>query len=272
MNTDMQQTVDNYIVRLRSAMRGASTDVVSEVEREIRAHIDDALAARPAPTPAELSSVLERLGSPEEYGRDLALYMMVDRGYRHWSLPHMLRSTVFWAVSTVAGAVVVLTFGILYALALAAATAAALAVLAPALGGPPWAAPLLAQFGGLPAWLPLIGSSAAVVGLTLMVRWFVGQYVWYARPHVALVPAQDQGWARRTERRILAIAGSGLGITLAAGFASGAYRFEAGFRPHLPPDFLSSPLAMISGLGLALLVLGPILGVAWSIFREARRS
>lgn len=270
MNDDMRLSVDNYIMRLRLAMRGASPDVVSEVEREIRAHIDDALAVRQAPSTADLGDVLERLGPPEDYGRDLALYMMVDRGYRHWSLPHMLRSTAFWAVSTVAGAVVVLTFGALYALA-AAATAAALAILASRWGETAWASSPLAALGGLPAWLAVVGGPVSIIGLTLVVRWFVGQYVSYARPHVALAPASDQGWARRTERRILAIAGSGLLISLAAGLASGAYRFDEGFRPRLPPDYLGSPLAIVSALGLVLLILGPILGVAWSIHGDARR-
>ncbi|MCE7939358.1 hypothetical protein DCC79_09490 [bacterium] len=270
MNLDMQRAVDHYVARLRRAMRGASPDVAAEIEREIRGHIEDALAARAAPAVGDLRDVLERLGAPEEYARDLVLYMMVDRGYRHWSLPHMLRSTVFWSLSTLAGAVVVLTFGVLYALALAASVAATLAIIAPDGWGARWAGDLAGVAGrSAPApWLAAIGGPLALAGLTIVVRWFVGQYVRHARPHA--VPASAAGdWARQAERRILAIAGLGFATTLVAGFGSGAYRFDEAFRPALPPDYLGSPLGLVSGAGLLMLVLAPVLGVLWSIVSPA---
>lgn len=268
MSPDMQRTVDHYVARLRRAMRGASPDVVAEIEREIRGHIEDALAAREAPAMGDLRDALERLGAPEEYARDLVLFMMVDRGYRDWSLPHMLRSTLFWSLSTLAGAVVVLTFGILYALALVASTAAALALVAPGWWGARWVGDGFGMTGqpGPARWLVAIGGPLALAGLTFVVRWFVGQYVRHARPH-AFPASEASDWVRRAERRILAIAGTSFAVTLLTGFASGAYRFDAAFRPHLPPDYLATPLGMVSGAGMLALILAPVLGVLWSVVR-----
>ncbi len=259
MSSEMQRIVDDYLARLRRSMRGASGDVVREAELELRAHIEDALAARGEPAVDDLLDVLDRLGPPEDYGRDLVLYMMVDRGYRDWSLPHMVRSTAYWGLSTLAGAVVVLIFGILYLLALGllglGLSSYLIAAVPARLGS--WALP----------WVLIVAGGLLVVGLTLLVRWFVGQYVHHAEPHVLGIEAADGGWARRTERRILIVAALGCGLTLAAGFASGAYRFE-GFWPVLPPDFGASPLALASGLGLGVLLLAPVLGVLWSVRAE----
>jgi hypothetical protein len=263
MNPDLQRIADDYLGRLRACMRGASGDVAREAESEIRAHIEDALAARGEPTVAALLDVLDQLGPPEDYGRDLALYMMVDRGYREWSLPHMARSTLFWALSTVGGAVVVLLFGILFLLALGLAGLGA----GLALSLFPFDPTLMVSRSGAVPWLLIVAGAVLLAGLTLLIRWFVGQYVRHAEPHVLGAGAADGGWARRTERRILAVAALGLVLTLSTGFVSGAYRFD-GFWPRLPPDFGASPLALASGLGLGILLLAPVLGVWWSAWTE----
>jgi hypothetical protein len=184
---------------------------------------------------------------------------MVDRGYRDWSLPHMARSTVFWSVTTMSGALVVLLFGLLYLLAFGlwglGLSPYVIASVPARLGS--WAMP----------WALVLAGGLLIVGLTLLVRWFVGQYVRHAEPHVLGSGAADGGWARRTERRILAVAALGCSLTLVAGFGSGAYRFD-GVWPRLPPDFGASPLAVVSGVGLVVLLLAPILGVAWSVRAE----
>jgi len=273
MNPEMQRMIEVYAARLRRGMRGATPDAMREAEAEIRAHIEDALAARGASSVGALRDVLDRLGPPEDYGRDLVLYMMVDRGYREWSVPHMVRSTLFWSLTTLAGAVVVLIFGMLYALALSLITAGAMRVVAP------WAPPLApSDAGGLPlgslaSAMPAAGLAATGIALaatlTVIVRWFVGQYVIRARPHTLAAGDADGGWARRTGRRILLVAVTGFAVTLAAGFASGAYRFD-GLRPALPPDYLASPLALLSAAGMVVLLLAPVLGMLWSALAERK--
>jgi hypothetical protein len=279
MEADLRRVVEDYLQRLRRSMRGASADVQAEALDEIRAHIEDALAAQPQAELGDVLDVLERLGRPEHYGRDMALYMMVGRGYRDWSLPHMLRSTAFWASRTLAGAVVVPIFGLLFAAAIGATVSGAWG-----LAGGEMILP-----GGFPVpmgdwWRPsadryrsaLVLMLAGLIFLGLLVaavRWFVGQYVRHALP-----PGGDEGqaaapWARRTERRILILSALGFGTNLLAGFASGAYALRVvpgpAIMPVLPPDFGRSPLAMLAGLGLVVLALSPVLGVLWSALVEA---
>jgi hypothetical protein len=272
----MRRIADDYLRRLRRSVRGMSPDVVAEVEREIEAHIDDALAAREAPSVGDLLDVLERLGPPEDYARDLGLYLMVDRGYREWSVPHMVRSTAFWALSTVAGAVVVGIFGLLYVAAASLAVGGAVGLFGPSA----WlrlselvrgqAGAELPVGGDLP--VPGLGSLAvgvmALAGLTAVVRWFVGQYVRSARPHTAGAEDADSGWVDRSSRRILATALSGLALTLLAGLASGVYRVGQVYDLDLPGDYFASPLALLSGLGMLVFLLAPVLGLIWTAAAE----
>ncbi len=271
MTPEMERLVEDYLRRLRRGLRGASSEVAEEAELEIRAHVEDGLAAMENADRDRLRGLLERLGRPEELGRDMALYMMVDRGYHDWSLPHMLRSTTFWALSTVAGAVVVLIFGALYAIALGLAAS----------GGLWWIerAGLLGT-GAVASWVRLrldpmgfgTASAALLLGLLgglllgAMVRWFVGQYLRHAGPQLGSDDAagDESAWARRAERRILVVAASGFALHLLAGLAAGIYGLRQtpgpGFDPILRPEFTASPMALLSGLGLSVLALAPIIG------------
>lgn len=270
MTDEMKRIADDYVGRLRRSMRGASPDVVAESEREIRAHIEDALAARGQPTVGALLDVLDRLGPPEDFGRDVALYMMVEAGYREWSLPHMIRSTLFWALSTLAGAVVVLIFGVLYAVAVVLVATAALIIVGfegfgPGIPTPP------AQTLKHPAVTMLAGLLLSVA-LTAVVRWFVGQYVKSARPHTLGGREAGDEWVDRTSRRILATACAGFAVTLVAGTVAGIYRFSSIRDLVLPPDYGASPMAILSGVGLLVLLLAPVLGVLWSVLAESRAN
>ncbi|MCB9177598.1 MAG: hypothetical protein H6648_10600 [Caldilineae bacterium] len=261
MNREQAGLVEAYLQRLARGMRGASKDVAREAEREIRAHIEDALGALPAQSPEALMQVLERLGRPEDYGRDMALFMMVDRGYRERSLPHMLRSTLFWALTTVTGAVVVLAFGLLFAAASGLLLLGGLGLRGAAGGAVAWSA------GG-----QLIAGLLALLALPMSARWFVGQYVRHAVPGSQARRADREDWARRTERRILVTAAAGFALSLAAGLASGGFTIQPGeglvdLLTRLRPSG-ATPWAWLCGLGLLLLGLAPLIGVAWSALRQ----
>jgi len=263
MSPEMSRVAEDYLARLRRSMRGVSRDVVEEVEQEIRAHIEDAAAARHASTVGEILDILDRLGPPEEYARDLGLYGMVDRGYREWSVPHMIRSTAFWALSTVAGAIVVGVFGLLYlgAVVLLGAGVQHVAndMLLARLG---WPIPRL--LSGVPTAALVGGGLVGLAGLTVVVRWFIGQYVRSARPHTLGGEAGDHGWVERTSGRIVRSAVVGLVLTVVAGLAAGVYRIGAPFGLDLPADYLGSPLAVLSGLGMLVFLLAPVLGLLWT--------
>jgi hypothetical protein len=276
----MQRIEADYLARLRRSLRGVSEEVVVEIEREIQAHIEDALAARSHPGVGELLDVLDRLGPPETYARDLGLYMMVDRGYREWSLPYMIRSTAFWALSTVAGAVVVGIFGLLYLVAGIMAIAGTVGLLgqdaslrvAQMLGGPVGPGMVVDGYWPSPGLGSLLVGVVGLAGLTAVVRWFVGHYVRSARPHTAGGADADAGWVERTSRRILFTAVAGLGVTVGAGFASGVYQLGRVFEMSLPGDYLRSPLAGLSGIGMLVFLLAPVLGVLWTAVAEWNAS
>lgn len=266
MNDEVQRVADDYIRRLRRSTRGTTRGEVDEIESEIRAHIEDALAARGEATVGALLDVLERLGPPEDYASDLGLYVMVDRGYREWSVPHMVRSTAFWSFSTVTGAVALLTFGLLFAGAAVVTLAGLLRVVPdevfelvtgaqPLVGAraDPGAAGLLVVVG-----LLSLGGELAVV------RWFVGAYVRSARPDILGGGEADSGWVTRTSRRIVAAAGVGIVTALTAGLAAGIFR--GGTKSNASPAaaYLSSPLALLSGLGTLVFLLAPVIGLLWT--------
>lgn len=263
MNPDQQRIELDYLARLRRCLRGVAPDVATEVESEIRAHIEDALAARGAATVGDLLDVLDRLGPPEDYARDLGLYLMVDRGYRDWSVPHMVRSTAFWALSTLVGAIVVLAFGLMYGMALVLVGTGVQRVVMPNL-----VLPVPQVLPGLNGWMLALVGLLALAGLSVVVRWFIGQYVASARPHTLGGADADSGWVARTSRRIVTLAVIGLVTTTVAGVAAGVYRPGDPYEMRLPDDYLGSPLGVVSLLGLALLLLSPVLGLLWTAAAE----
>jgi|GEM_PF-4267220 len=258
MTSELDRVRDDYLGRLRRALHRVTPDVAAETEQEIRAHIEDALAARGQATVGALLDVLERLGSPEDYAPDVALYMMVDRGYREWSLRHMIGSARFWALSTAAGAAVVLIFGLLYAFVLAAIAAGIQHV----------AADLVHPAGdgfhvlpGVATWPLLTVGPAALVGLTGILRWFIGQYVQRARPMGLGGETTERAWASQTQRTILTLALIGLVVTMAGGLLAQGIRFEQACRVHVDAAALRSPMALVGYAGLALFFLAPVIGL-----------
>lgn len=258
MNAEQIRIRDDYLARLRRTLRRVTPDVAAEAEQEIRAHIEDALAARGSSTVGALLDVLERLGPPEDYAPDVALYMMVDRGYRDWSLRHMIGSARFWALSTAAGAVVVLIFGLLYALVLAVIAAGVQHVVADLFRPDGRAYHVLP---GVATWPLLTAGPAALVALTAVLRWFIGQYVQRARP-MGLGGEDGEGaWARQTQRAILTLALIGLVVTVVGGLLAQGLRFEQACRVRVDAAALRSPMALVGYVGLALFFLAPVIGL-----------
>jgi len=258
MNDDATRLRDDYLDRLRRALRGVSRDTSAEIEREIAAHVEDALAARPERDVGALLDVLERLGPPEAYAPDLGLYMMVDRGYRSWSVRHMVGSARFWALSTAVGATVVLIFGAMYATALAISAAGLLRLASDAFGAGRLPAPLEA----VPTTALLIGGPVALAAITVHLRWFIGQYVRRARPG-PWADDDDADWSERAARLVVVFALAGLVLLAAAGLLAGAISLEHGalvlrLRPPSAPLSLEG---LVGILGLLVYFLSPVLGI-----------
>jgi hypothetical protein len=63
-----RQLLDNYVRELRFLLQGCPTIDVSEVEADVRQHIDQELADAPQPVSSErLDAILARLGSPTQW-------------------------------------------------------------------------------------------------------------------------------------------------------------------------------------------------------------
>jgi hypothetical protein len=70
LTPEAQNTLRAYLERVRLSLRGTSVDA-GEVERDVREHIDVALNGRSEPvSAADLSGVLDRLGSPDQWVPD----------------------------------------------------------------------------------------------------------------------------------------------------------------------------------------------------------
>lgn len=70
LTAEAQDALESYLERVRLSLRGTSVDA-DEVERDVREHIEVALGGRAEPVSADgLSSVMERLGSPDSWVPD----------------------------------------------------------------------------------------------------------------------------------------------------------------------------------------------------------
>jgi hypothetical protein len=68
LTNDAQGHLDRYLRQVRVALIGQSSVDASEVERDIRGHIDAELAGQPEPVDAGyLRGVLDRLGAPDQW-------------------------------------------------------------------------------------------------------------------------------------------------------------------------------------------------------------
>lgn len=67
LSSEAQRAFESYLERVRLSLRGTSVDAL-EVERDVREHIEEALASHTTPVSRdELATVLERLGSPSQW-------------------------------------------------------------------------------------------------------------------------------------------------------------------------------------------------------------
>ena len=84
-----QQTVDDYLDRLNRALSGMPSEQRRELLEEIRNHVEDALAAIPEPSEADVRNVLEQLGAPgeiaEEARRRSGLTASPNPTWRDWT-------------------------------------------------------------------------------------------------------------------------------------------------------------------------------------------
>lgn len=68
MTPAARERLDDYLLRLRTALRGASAEVAEDVEQNVREHIEISLGDAQAPvSETVMIGILDRLGPPEQW-------------------------------------------------------------------------------------------------------------------------------------------------------------------------------------------------------------
>lgn len=94
LTEDAQRRLDHYLTEMRSSLRGTSIDS-NDIERDIREHIDSALAGLEVVDTEDLDAVLQRLGAPDAWLSDCELpawrrvLRRVQHGPEEWRLPYL---------------------------------------------------------------------------------------------------------------------------------------------------------------------------------------
>jgi len=104
------ESVDEYCKRLGKALRNVPTPEREDFVREVRSHILERVEAEPEVTAAVLSKIFRAVGEPKELAseyRTQAMLREATRSGAQWILRPwvLLRATLRWAVTSIAGLV-----------------------------------------------------------------------------------------------------------------------------------------------------------------------
>ena len=276
--SEFDRLQQEYLKRLRRQLRGAPAALQEDAIREVQAHIDD--ACRETPDDAgTLQAVLERLGPPEQYGRELGLQLMLQANRAHPSVKLWVWIAVFWATTSIVGMFVVVGAAIVYLFGLAFLMDGIIRLV-----DPTFTTTLIQinEFSIKLAWNPLVNILIGILILYLLTlalirliqRWGLGKL---NQRGLAATLNRDQivlpkNWERRASWTILVIATLGfLGCSI---FGVLGQLFPVGHtgRMSLPEDFFKNPLTFLAFLGGLAFLLSPVLGIVWTAWREQRKD
>ena len=277
----------DYLGRLRAVLRRAPPEIREDALSEVQSHIEDEWRALGGGL-AALHTVLQRLGPPEEYGRDLALQLILLHGGRRRLAARLALAIIFWASTSLIGAVVVTGAMLILAFALGMlATALARALGIPMMLVDATKYQVFAYHGeGLhfppetwsPALIGLVGLIPAVIifaGLYRFLRLWMRSRL--AQRGLVLAttgrsPMPPPGWERRALLAILAFAVLGMGGCLLFSILSELVPIGYPGTVRLPDDFFRTPitaLAFVSGL---VFLVSPVLGLWWATTRTTSNA
>jgi hypothetical protein len=283
-NPEAERIQAEYLNKLRTLLRRAPADVREDAVREVQSHIADEWQALGGDLPA-LQTVLERLGPPEEYGRDLALQLMLLGGKTHQGNSgggpiRLGLAAIFWASTSLIGSVVMLGALFVFAFALGM-----LAVAFERLRGIPVMLihAVDYQFFGFhaqqvrfppeawsPALIALVGLVPALVVFAGLYRfmklWLRGRLVERGLKLVRSerIPALPKGWERRAFAAMGVIAMLGLSSCLVFTAISGLIPIGQAARISLPEDLFRTPLTALAFFSGLVFFCSPVLGLLWA--------
>ncbi len=286
-DTEAERIQSEYLGRLRRTLRNAPAQVGEDAIREVQSHIEDEWHALGGDTPS-LRTVLERLGAPEEYGRDLALQLMLNRPSGGNRLIMLGWATLFWASTSLLGSIVALCGGLMFGFGLGMVFVAIERLLgnhtwlinsvglevfgwrAERVLFPPdsWPPALVAVAGLIPtivffaliysllsAWLH---SRLALRGLAVNVQ----------APAGAVPAARRERAAHDLEHRAILpmVLFAILGLVSCIVFTILSEMITIGRYTHLslPADFFRTPLTFLTLVGALIFLASPALGLWWA--------
>ncbi len=284
---EMNRIQTEYLERLRHLLRRAPPAIREDALREVQSHIEDECQALGGGVPA-LRAVLERLGPPEEYGRDLALQLILARGGRQRSPARLVLAAVFWASTSLIGAVVVIAATFIFAFmlgmlvtAISRAFGNAMVLIdarnyqifsyqAENLRFPPesWSPALIGLVGLLPALIIFTGLYRF---LSLWVRSRMAQRG-LALVTAELSPVFPPGWEGGALLAMLAFAVLGMGGCLLFSIISELVPIGRPGSVQLPGDFFRTPLTALAFVSGLVFLVSPVLGLLWAARRTRAKK
>lgn len=268
-----------YLERLRRVLRRAPQEIREDALLEVQSHIEDEWHALGGGV-SELRIVLERLGPPEEYGRDLALQLILLHQGRRLSPARLAMAAVFWASSSLIGVIVLIGATLAFAFAFGMLTTAIYRV---------FGSPMMLidarnyQFFNLPGlhmrfppmtWSPaligLVGLLPAVIifaglhrFLSLWVRSRLGQtgLIWITPKSSSVLPP---GWESHALLAMFSFAVLGMGGCIFFTRLSGLIPYGRPASVQLPDDFFHTPLTFLAFISGLVFLISPVLGLLWA--------
>jgi hypothetical protein len=107
-NENAEQTIEQYLGRLRARLRGMNRDDAREIVAELRGHITDRATANGELTPTTVGAALAALGSPEELASQYMAEHLMARAESSRSPFRILESLFRWASLSIVGFLVLL--------------------------------------------------------------------------------------------------------------------------------------------------------------------
>jgi hypothetical protein len=276
---DFERIRDEYLLKLRRQLYRVPSVLREDAIREVQAHIEDGCRQYPGDVPV-LQSVLERLGPPEGYGRELGLQLLLQARRNHPSLSLLLWTAVFFTTTSVGGFFVVTTTAIGIILGLAFLFDGLIRLLRPSNTF------TLIRINDTiiipPLWNPVLNMVIGVLALYLFpVGWSFLEQKWIrgklGQRGLAVALKQEtvvfpRDWERRTTWAIVLIALLGLTGCSIFGVAGGLFPIGTFGSMSLPEDFFKNALTFLAFLASLVFLFSPVLGILWVTWREQRKD
>ncbi len=277
--TPVEQMTDDYLGRLRVILRRAPADVGEEALHEVQTHIEDEWQALGGSDEA-MRTVLERLGPPESYGRDLALQLILQRDGERRSFLALLKGAAFWASTSLLGSLLVMAAALFIAFALgmtfvSLARLGDKAIYLVEADAIEWSGFSMQNVAFPPdSWKPwlifLVGVLPALAAIVTLNRFLTqwsrsrlvtrGLGLFSGQPQAPLPP----GWERKAVRSIVVFAIIGGSSCLLFTILSGILPFGSPGDISLPEDIFHSLFTLLAFASGLILISAPVLGLLWA--------